>query len=568
MSVKITYNNKTTEIQNNKIATLPCKNEKMKSDVIITTDTTDIEDTSSINGIIEEYKVNAGANINAGDFIEFVTKFDSFSLETTASPGQMNVCRINEEQILAVYFIGTSSALNTSEIRATVITFKDGQVTVGTESTLVKGQDQNLGCLCVKAINENKFIMTYYALTDDLPYGAIITVTDTISIGYSYTLYKPNGLDGYRAIDMTVLTSTTVLLAASIITGSASSSQHCYFILTLLTINDNSITVTKTSTLTTDNYYERYLSLITLGENKALFSYSLTKGGVKTRTVDISGTQILAGTSCTLEADVSGYDVSSAKINENQAIISYYANSTRYAALVNIVDDIVTLVSKVSIGDDSSNSHIIPLSTTKFLLVYNYYAQILKITDTTIISSGEQRLKGSYNVRCLALSASSVIGVSERSGLIQCVEIVDDTMNQVTGIQGVETYVQPVTSSLHIGGIAKTSGVSGEMVEVYRPIEKIKFQIDYDDGMFYDFEAEKGMTWGEFVDSKYNNYGDELSVYRSDLADDGNGNAAIGVSGELLYHGYDLIRLVYEDDIIESMTYKSEYYSVSTGGSN
>lgn len=100
------------------------------------------------------------------------------------------------------------------------------------------------------------------------------------------------------------------------------------------------------------------------------------------------------------------------------------------------------------------------------------------------------------------------------------------------------------------------------------PVEKIEFTIDYDDGMYYDFEAEKGMTWGEFIDSEYSKiYGDELPIDRDPSAISNNGTA-IDVAGENVFYGYDLTRLVYEDDIIESMTYKSEYYNHSGGGSN
>lgn len=552
MSVKVKYNDAIiASFEEGQIATLKCTNSLMTSDVIVTSDESAGGD-SKINGIVEEYKVNVGANVSAGDFVEFVTKFDSFSIETTGSPAQMNICRINEEQILAVYDISTS-------IRATIITFKDGQVEIGTEKVLISTDAYNL---CVKSLSLNNFILTHRNKNNNTYYGAIITVTDTtITISNSYAL--KTSIDTLWTNDIAVLSPTTVLTAMSTTIGSDN-----YIYLFLLTIDGSSIIVTKLLNLNTGSR-SRYLSLTALGENKALLSYGADSNGVKIQTINVSGAQIVHGTSLTIEVgDLSVYDISSAKINENQAIISYYAGSARYAALIDIVDNIVTLVSKVYIGGDSSDSHIVQLSTTKFLLIYGYYVQILNISDATIVSSGEQQLTGPYAVRCLALSESSVMGVSNGSGLVQCVEIDQNEIYPIAGIQGVETYIQPVTSPLHIGGVAKTSGISGAKVEVYRPIEKIKFQIDYDDGMFYDFEAEKGMTWGEFVDSKYNNYGDELSVYKSDLADDSNGNAAIGVSGEHLYYGYDLTRLVYENDIIESMTYKSEYYNVSGGGSN
>lgn len=38
MSVKITYNNKTTELAHGNIATLPCKDTQMASDVVVTND--------------------------------------------------------------------------------------------------------------------------------------------------------------------------------------------------------------------------------------------------------------------------------------------------------------------------------------------------------------------------------------------------------------------------------------------------------------------------------------------------------------------------------------------------
>ena len=58
----------------------------------------------SINGIIREYEVNAGASVSAGDFVEFVNKWGNINIfEDNSYVSNMSACRLNTNSVFIAY---------------------------------------------------------------------------------------------------------------------------------------------------------------------------------------------------------------------------------------------------------------------------------------------------------------------------------------------------------------------------------------------------------------------------------------------------------------------------------
>jgi hypothetical protein len=57
-----------------------------------------------VNGIIHEYLVNAGSVINAGDFVEFITKYGE-GIFNSSQVSNLQAYKINNEKILLCYRI-------------------------------------------------------------------------------------------------------------------------------------------------------------------------------------------------------------------------------------------------------------------------------------------------------------------------------------------------------------------------------------------------------------------------------------------------------------------------------
>ena len=127
-----------------------------------------------INGVIEQYKVQAGATISAGDFVEFVTTNGTMSAGSpiefnSANTEYISAVVLNENKVIVSYRNDGNSGYYT----AIVLTINDTSITKGSSITLGRG---GTVCTSVVKLNETKVLVSYRDSGNN-NYGTAIVLT-------------------------------------------------------------------------------------------------------------------------------------------------------------------------------------------------------------------------------------------------------------------------------------------------------------------------------------------------------------------------------------------------------
>ena len=153
---------------------------------------------SKINGIIEEYKVASGGNVNAGDFVRLINnKFgDDISLETTNYNSYPFLAQeLGKNRLLILY-------LNNRNLYGMVCTITDTEIICGTECLIATTEEDTI--LSTVLLEQNKVFLFFgnYYLS-----GIICTITDTGEINAGLITQ----LSSYISSSFTCLTPKALL---------------------------------------------------------------------------------------------------------------------------------------------------------------------------------------------------------------------------------------------------------------------------------------------------------------------------------------------------------------------
>lgn len=416
--------------------------------IVTGTPTGEASGTLAINGVIRQYKVNAGANVNAGDFVEFVNKFKSSNLENISSAA-ITTCKLDNNSVLVINgkkafvmsFHGTTVTVGenvefTSEEVSTdfrlcavsntkvgllwgsnilILTINGTNITVGSiynydESTM------KLKVLAACATSDNKIFVLY---RDPSTTGASYCYARIIEINETSLSFGSKAEGDYWTKNAVALSNDKILLSYANVTSS-----YTELYASICTISGLSVTVPAPTKLTRENYDSSFRknSLYRLTNNKALFIYAFTALVLSIDNVSISVSNNFL-------------------INQNSSINPEYWSCCT-------------------------------LSSDKVLLSYNDYTygkmRIITVEDDNVVLGTPEIFD--YNT----VTYNDVVAFSETSALVvyydglgaySSVTIDGDIVT--IDITGTGTFVQPATSNLHNVGVAATSGAEGETVDVY-----------------------------------------------------------------------------------------------------
>ena len=107
----------------------------------------------NVNGIIQEYVVDAGATVNAGDFVEFVTNFSTGEFNS-ATTSYISACRLDNNKVLLVY----RDAGNNYGCSAMTISIENGIVTKSAEVCVC---DHTVLCPSATVLTNDKAVVVY-----------------------------------------------------------------------------------------------------------------------------------------------------------------------------------------------------------------------------------------------------------------------------------------------------------------------------------------------------------------------------------------------------------------------
>ena len=380
-----------------------------------------------INGLIEEYKVVSGGNINAGDFVSFVNESIS-----------------NENEFEVNNNAGSSSA-NISAV----------------------------------LLSENKVFVAYSSSNYYL-YGLVCTIDGkNITMGNTTQLSSISN-SGYLYKSVTVLDNNTVFIAHSV-----GSSFYLYGL--ICTIDGTEITTGISTKICDKENYKYNLSVVTLNENKIFIICSDNDSSSRSlygTVCTVDGTTITHGISTYL-GETTYYEKTAETVllSENKVfVVRIVKNNDEYYIYgiictidgTTITKGVDTQLLKSEQLSDHSEISVTALDTDKIFIVDSRKEALLCVIEETTIKTVEN-LKFS-NVDELTYQPS-IAKVNKDKALIVYVssnEILYGTIMQhkLSGIAKSNTD--------QIIGISKTKGNEGEIVQVYVP--KVEHYLVTEDG--------------------------------------------------------------------------------------
>lgn len=428
----------------------------------------------TINGVVEQYKVNARATVNAGDFVEFVNEFGGGQF-TKSAISYISAVQLDNSRVLAAY----RDPGNSGYVMAVVLVISETGVTVGTP-TLVSTTMLDTYKIATLRLSENKVM----AVFGDASVYAVILVIDgaTIEVGKYITVAGNNGY-----FVATTLNDSKVLVAYY----GGYSSNYYYSQISLLSVDGT--TITKSTTATYDTRKGSSASpeaLVALDSERAVLVYAHSTGTYSylfARPITISGTATTIGAEVDLKSEkVVEYTGCRAAVLSDDRILLVYQPSTSYASnwramILSFNTDItITVVTSASGAADASTSGLafpVALSDTNALIVYSNAnasskgcARVLTIDGTTITMGANFVFdaNASYWPCPIAFSGSSALVLYRKgAGGSYTTLTIDGTTITASDAAEFGTFVQPATSRAHNVGVAKTGGTEGSTVDVY-----------------------------------------------------------------------------------------------------
>ena len=406
----------------------------------------------TINGVIEQYKVAAGANVSAGDFVKFIE--EGFGRKTAFDIGVHHIYAValNDTKVLLSY-------RKNSKPTVVALTIDGMNIIVGTQVSFADNASDSLVSLTV--LSETKVLAVYQSGS-----AVVLTVNGIdITVG-TITAYDSNTF--YNSA--VALTDTKVLVAYCVNTTTS-----WYGKAVILTISGNSIGVgTKTT------FYDGSpsdISVTSLSSDKVLLTYVDDSDYGTVALLTINGTIISLSTT-QIFSEAKTLSPSVLALSDTKALLTYIDYNSRHgvAMLSTINSATITLGISMEFTDSGiSDISTMALSDTEVLIAYSDGGNssygtsvILTISDDAITVN--DRFVFNYSITSyisLVLLNSGKIFVAYndyRSGNAIIMGLAVDGVNITSG-----TYdaIQPAIDRSNYVGIANMSGTEGENVDVY-----------------------------------------------------------------------------------------------------
>lgn len=402
----------------------------------------------AINGIIEQYKVNAGATVNAGDFVEFVSKYKSGTF-CAYSVSYVSACKLDDSRVFIVY-------IRNSTMEAVVLTIDNGVTSVGTPVTI-----SGTSYVSVTALSSNTVVVSYVQGTNSEATAIAIKIdVTTITAGESVYLDYMN-ISQTKAV---ALTENKALIAFRYTRYNNDPKNYAV----VVTVDDT--TITKGTVVLLQNSGD--FDIIALDESH-LFFVAEGNDYISGYILTINDTTIISTSGFGL---ASGFYPKCTLLDTNKVLVAFCSSSISRAIIATVEFGENNQITRGTSSYEFStayfdnNGEVVALNKNKALVIYGNEGKctILTIDGETITVGTEADFDANTvsHTSLLAFSENSALVVYNNStGAFAGLTIDGDTITVNTTESG--TFVQPATSRLHNVGVAKTSGAEGETVEVY-----------------------------------------------------------------------------------------------------
>lgn len=431
-----------------------------------------------VNGTPRRYTVEAGANVTAGDFVEFIEQWGSGKISSTKS-GALSAVALSDSRALVAYG-GTSDGYG----RAVVLSVDGATVTVGTPYIFNSAKTDEF--ISAEALNDDKVLIAYRNGGNNNYGAATILSVDglTISQGIMSNFYSGTTSDistaylgsnkvfvAYRGTDNSgraqvlhfnattnqILTGSTITFETSIKEPTAAalsatkvlvmyqtydwgSNKPIYGMTMAMSVNESTMALTQGAAHTFRNAPVAYLALTALSDTRALGIFQNTSSSKQLVAIlfNVIDRTVTSGGSIVLNTTAAGSYPAITRISTNKVLVAadFYSTQHEAKAMVLTVNDwnISTWPAATFLTDVSADA--ISLSN------------LLAFSESTILLVSNEGTGRGTTYRGITVNGNT-------------------TTVAATGAAG-GTSVRPATSNKYNVGVAKTSGTAGATVEVYR----------------------------------------------------------------------------------------------------
>ena len=437
-----------------------------------------------INGIIENYKVEAGQNVNIGDFVTFINR-TATGTDTKITTGSntgaaMSAIKLSENKVFIAH-----TGEDRKELYGVVCTIDGTTITVGTDTQI--SSESYITIINGVALLENKVFIAF--LNAAYVYGIVCTIDeDNITAGTKLTITT----GAYENLSVTMLSSTSVAIIYS--EGSAYSLSAVAVTITGTTIKTgNSININTTSNSGKSAYS------VALSNTTIFISYGVSDSILTGIICTVSGKTITAGTETQLapafpthtshwSQDEIIKQTSAVLLSNNKILINFvtalygglnYGTGKIYGLLCTtnntaitsyemkeIADFTVSLIS-TSLGQKHRISTTL-ISEQKVLITY-CEDNTNKYLNSIICNIDEMNINVSSSTQLSAAATSGLIisPVALSDNKVFIAHSLNDLTYAMIG-NAIYTVKKNATNEV-INGIANKSATSGNETEVYIP---------------------------------------------------------------------------------------------------
>ncbi len=412
----------------------------------------------SINGIIKRYLVNNGSNVNAGDFVKFLSNTIGTSTASTAGyRAVVKAVKIDESRVFVVS--GTASGF----LQGCVYTISGNTITAG---SVVRINQDNISSVKVEAkkINDNEVLVLFVKNSPYTIYGNIVNINNTtITPSTDIELINngnSNSIDGLDTIG-----TNRFLLLYSYGFGDTN--------LSVLEVNNGAITAGTSQNIANGN---GGVNVITIEENKALVLFirrSISPTSIYGTVAEINGTSITLNSEVNICTPNAVMLCNGVLLDANKIFVAFaYGSSTQlYGRIVNINGTTITTGAQTQISNitySGKNTSVVKIGSD---MVYISHGD-----------SGNDRLQGitaTINGNTITSNNdNTTLDSATYSSTATAVEIGGGNMvftgyagsSAVSGILYFLNVVDTLSSNSDtILGVADESGNSLQNINVYIP---------------------------------------------------------------------------------------------------
>ena len=419
-----------------------------------------------INGIIKQYKVEAGQNVSAGDFVQFITTNAKRGISGVGT--KKNISTENNISYSITAALLTDSqvlvAFNRKESQtgAMLILLKfTGLNITGTASTLFSSN--NINDISLLQLGDKKVLMVYGDGTDKKTKACIITQTEATPI----VRYDPSTIitSDQSYFTMQKMADNTVLCV----------SRNSYSgELRVLTINsDNTISTTSATTFSGSKNVYGFGSIRLSASQAIVMAHNLDDDNSYAILVTVSGTTISYGAQLVFDK-TGGFYFSGTALSSSKAMMTFMSAARQGTALILTVSGTSLTASSTVVFETSTAEYMAcdMIDSTSMLVAYvsssKRYVTLLSVDSSrnviTVVDRKEIDAVGSYLGEPLGLikidGSRALVTAISKNGAVPEVQAVE-----VGNIPESITIKKSSTSS-NIHGVSEQTGSGGATVNV------------------------------------------------------------------------------------------------------